>query len=811
MIVRLIVGLGIVHLLWFYFFLIGRLALLAQTRGAGSRASEERAVEVSISTGVGVALFLFTLFVLAASGFLTELGVFLDALMLLVLLTLLQAQRLRSPVALLRDICSPLRGCIDIAWVLSYVFSLPTVTVALLPPTLFDSTMYHLAHAVDWARAGHLTVDQFLRFPLFAYNFELLYAAFFVCHLDEYVQLATWISFAWCTTGTYALARLVLIRSGVPSISSSFGAAAAAACFAAFPVALQFAEACYIDIPAGFMLIAATSAFIRGVREPARYSLAIAITGGSFVGFKLALAAYGPLIILWLVVANWKQAGRRRPFWLYLLTFAAIASPWYLRNFLIAGDPLSPTLNMLFNRSDPYWSRADYQAVLTHIRQPGFVNALLRPALLFSQDAPAFSVLLLYVPILALGVDIVRRRAKPAFEDHDSLNFATTYAVFIAIVTSTMYGRYLLQFYGVFLAALVVTIFRFSNWIFLSIGRSNQSSPSHVAAIGFASALVFPAPGSGVIFATIAYEESLVPQGVADPQKYLSANRGYTEVSDVIDILRAARSGGRVLAFQFENTAYYFRREGVVSVGDFFGPGRYADLKSAIASNALGGYLRNFNIVAVVRRSVGNQVLKPRELELFHRELGNAGFVDYSNPHPDGAEEFVRSDVLKSAEMAGYAPAYPHVGSAGNVESTVPVPQGVVDYPNGVLVDSASLASTRGIYTGDHWMSADVRFCTHADRGARSIQLVVYVPAFAPWTTSPGEIESLDRAGKIIATTALKPGQQTVVLPVAKGAVTPDGVATVTLHLTGARVPKDLGLNGDTRNLSAILISASTI
>ena len=374
-----------------------------------------------------------------------------------------------------------------------------------------------------------------------------------------------------------------------------------------------------------------------------------------------------------------------------------------------------------------------------------------------------------------------------------------------------MYGRYLLQFYGVFLAALVVTIFRFSNWIFLSIGRSNQSSPSHVAAIGFASALVFPAPGSGVIFATIAYEESLVPQGVADPQKYLSANRGYTEVSDVIDILRAARSGGRVLAFQFENTAYYFRREGVVSVGDFFGPGRYADLKSAIASNALGGYLRNFNIVAVVRRSVGNQVLKPRELELFHRELGNAGFVDYSNPHPDGAEEFVRSDVLKSAEMAGYAPAYPHVGSAGNVESTVPVPQGVVDYPNGVLVDSASLASTRGIYTGDHWMSADVHFCTHADRGARSIQLVVYVPAFAPWTTSPGEIESLDRAGKIIATTALKPGQQTVVLPVAKGAVTPDGVATVTLHLTGARVPKDLGLNGDTRNLSAILISASTI
>ena len=157
MIVRLIVGLGIVHLLWIFFFLIGRLALLAQTRGAGSRASEERAVEVSNSTGVGVALFLFTLFVLAASGFLTELGVFLDALMLLVLLTLLQARRLRSPVALLRDICSPLRGCIDIAWALSYVFSLPTVTVALLPPTLFDSTMYHLAHAVDWARAGHLT------------------------------------------------------------------------------------------------------------------------------------------------------------------------------------------------------------------------------------------------------------------------------------------------------------------------------------------------------------------------------------------------------------------------------------------------------------------------------------------------------------------------------------------------------------------------------------------------------------------------------------------------------------------------------
>lgn len=135
--------------------------------------------------------------------------------------------------------------------------------------------------------------------------------------------------------------------------------------------------------------------------------------------------------------------------------------------------------------------------------------------------------------------------------------------------------------------------------------------------------------------------------------------------------------------------------------------------------------------------------------------------------------------------------------------------QGALAYPDGLLVDPASLAAMHGIYAGDNWMSTDVRFRMHAEQAARTVRLVVYVPEFAPWTSSPGEIESLDPAGKTLATRALKPGRQTVDLPIPKGAISSDGIATVRLHLTGGRVPKDLGLNGDIRKIAAMLVSAS--
>ena len=53
---------------------------------------------------------------------------------------------------------------------------LSTLTAPLPPPTQWDELMYHLPHAQQWAASGRLTVNEWLRYPWFPYDFDLLYA-----------------------------------------------------------------------------------------------------------------------------------------------------------------------------------------------------------------------------------------------------------------------------------------------------------------------------------------------------------------------------------------------------------------------------------------------------------------------------------------------------------------------------------------------------------------------------------------------------------------------------------------------------------
>jgi hypothetical protein len=108
-------------------------------------------------------------------------------------------------------------------------------------------------------------------------------------------------------------------------------------------------------------------------------------------------------------------------------------------------------------------------------------------------------------------------------------------------------------------------------------------------------------------------------------------------------------------------------------------------------------------------------------------------------------------------------------------------------------------------------MGPDVRFRTYSDADARSVRLQIYIPEFKPWSTAPGEVDTIDAGGKTLGKKVLKTGLQTVVLPIAKTALSASGEAAVHLRLTDAHVPKDFGLNADPRNISAMLVSVTTI
>jgi hypothetical protein len=64
---------------------------------------------------------------------------------------------------------------------------------AILPPIRGDPVSYHLAYAADWANAGRIYIDPFLRFPYYANNFLLFDSAFFILKLDDYCHFLTWL------------------------------------------------------------------------------------------------------------------------------------------------------------------------------------------------------------------------------------------------------------------------------------------------------------------------------------------------------------------------------------------------------------------------------------------------------------------------------------------------------------------------------------------------------------------------------------------------------------------------------------------
>jgi hypothetical protein len=53
---------------------------------------------------------------------------------------------------------------------------LPLMLEPLRPPHDWDELMYHLPYARFWAEQGGLDVNEWLRFPVFPYSMELLYA-----------------------------------------------------------------------------------------------------------------------------------------------------------------------------------------------------------------------------------------------------------------------------------------------------------------------------------------------------------------------------------------------------------------------------------------------------------------------------------------------------------------------------------------------------------------------------------------------------------------------------------------------------------
>src|SRR5436309_8335086 len=103
-----------------------------------------------------------------------------------------------------------------------YVLFLALGIPAILPPTRGDAVSYHFAYAADWANAGRIYVDPFLRFPYYANNFLLFDSAFFVLRLGDYCNFLTWLCGLLTCLGVLAFMSAPEIDSAGRSSKTAF-------------------------------------------------------------------------------------------------------------------------------------------------------------------------------------------------------------------------------------------------------------------------------------------------------------------------------------------------------------------------------------------------------------------------------------------------------------------------------------------------------------------------------------------------------------------------------------------------------------
>jgi hypothetical protein len=224
----------------------------------------------------------------------------------------------------------------------SFWWLLAIATIALLPsllaplkvPLAWDELMYHLPYARFWAEHGALTVNEWLRYPLSAYNMNLLYGASMLFGSDVFPHLLHALTGALTAVLTFAVARRFFDwRVGLIAVVMVLRATRWGWSNAYVDLALMLFWSC------AFAALA-----LRHEHGDPRFSYLAAFFAGIAVGIKYQALFYLPAFVVLALIVEQRSAVIARA----VLVFTAIGGYWYLRNALVSGDPLHPIGGPLF-------------------------------------------------------------------------------------------------------------------------------------------------------------------------------------------------------------------------------------------------------------------------------------------------------------------------------------------------------------------------------------------------------------------------------------------------------------------------------
>ncbi|MGJ7580428.1 ArnT family glycosyltransferase [Variovorax sp. RHLX14] len=413
------------------------------------------------------------------------------------------------------------------------LLAVPTLLAPLSPPMAWDELAYHLPHAQQWAATGRLQINDWLRYPWFPSNYDLLFAGALLFGNDILPHLlhaaAGWLT-AWLIYGL-----------GVRHLRDRVAGGAAVALWLILSKS-QYDRA-YIDMGATLFILVACAALLEWHGTQARRWLVVsAFSLGVAAGAKYQVLALLPFFAVVLAMRD-----RRPTTW--LMAVFALALPciyWYARNAWLTGDPFNPIGGRLFGFSD--WNLADYQGQFADLRdKAGWPDWLLWPAVA--------------VPFIAA----LHRR--PAVRGALALG---GYMLFVWVVTSR-YPRYLMTAYPVLV---LLSAAGACHVVRVARRRASSALAPRVARVArvarFCGALLMLCVLVAGTTWTLRHAQRIAVTPAEREALLLSEVNGY----GMWAWLRENPSG-RIYQLGLEESLYYAPHP---VWGDVFGPWRYADV-----------------------------------------------------------------------------------------------------------------------------------------------------------------------------------------------------------------------------------------
>jgi hypothetical protein len=417
----------------------------------------------------------------------------------------------------------------------------------------FDDAMYHLPLARTYVENQGIVLNEYLRFPLFPQNMEVLFAlglmiggvmiAQGMAIIPIFITILGLIgSGVWLLGSTVPGFLLVLLLFYLPVIRDNLGHAEVDIGLALFSWGATLALALWAS---------------SGSRSRGALILAGMLAGGA-AGTKIFGGVLALLLGLYLLLV--------RRDWGASLTYAivtiAFGSWWYIRSVIISGDPIHPVGGNIFGYF--LWNSADLVAAADTVSAPRWLSQNQEQGTQGVQN----NLLYLWSALQKAGVSVwILAFLSGIYAKKESRGFRIFYGIFLIYLLfwffTTQVNRYLAPVFAV--ASFLSAYFLYRA----ALGRLLGTLISRRAWLGHpnlpaALSLVVLLPAAAYLY---------MKYDIAQRGERLQKREGYTlfqEANKLIPIF-----GPKLVQVGFEGDIYFF--DGTV-IGDWFGRGRYSSM-----------------------------------------------------------------------------------------------------------------------------------------------------------------------------------------------------------------------------------------